>query len=640
MSEKRRAMIRWASKRYEAFISASESDVGKVTVFAALSVTLVLGLGFATMFEVRVSNVNADDISTSVRVLNTPPTWTVDAQESTESSTSTPTNSGSVITWTGTGTDSSNDNYFLLICKTTTAPTANSNAPPTCGGGSAANQWAISATTTSAAQATAATTTIATSPFNAESNDWYAWICDATVSLPRCNATYKRGSGLTVSPFVINHPPIFSAVVNNGPVIPGATITWTSTATDTDIINGGNTVRLIVCKVADFGGGGCGAGGTWATSTLSTSNPATSTPIVIPTQDKVFSAFAYIIDQYGLAATSTTQATNSTFTVSNVTPSVTAATISLEDSDHVGNLTLVTPAATSGPFYVKFTVTDNNSCLAPNGAPEISTTSVNVYRSSIGMNACNQLSAYNSNNCYTASSTQFYSPTRYASSTDFLFCSQDAGSCSGATDSTATFTCTFPLWFNADATDASTQYTADNWLASVETYDDNFATSTITEASTGNELTSFLAFDVTQSSIGYGDLQPGDTIDPLSVSTTTNLLAQGNLGLDETLYGDTMCTTWTGADTCDVGGVNAGTKIPVLNQKFATSTVAYSAATALAASTTPVSFAIHVLKTIATSTIQTKNTLWAISIPSAITQSGNYTGQNTITAVKSAFAFW
>lgn len=161
------------------------APAGKVTVAGTLIASLVFTSVLVSYFRVDVQSVHADDVTTSITVLNTPPTWTVDAEESTESSTSTPTNAGSVITWVGTGTDSSNDNYFLLICKTGSAPTANASAPPTCNGGSA-NQWAISATTTSGSQASAATTTREYFPFANESNEWYAWICDANSSLPRC----------------------------------------------------------------------------------------------------------------------------------------------------------------------------------------------------------------------------------------------------------------------------------------------------------------------------------------------------------------------------------------------------------------------------------------------------------------------
>ena len=132
--------------------------------------------------------------------------------------------------------------------------------------------------------------------------------------------------------------------------------------------------------------------------------------------------------------------------------------------------------------------------------------------------------------------------------------------------------------------------------------------------------------------------EPGQQNDPLA--TTTDLLAYGNVGLDEDLYGDTMCTTWTTADSCDIGGVNPATKIPVNNQKYATSSVAYAAGNSLTSSTSPSLLLINVPKTTSTSSPETKNTWWGINIPSAITLAGNYSGQNTITAIKSDPTNW
>lgn len=609
------------------FAFTGNQSAGKVTLFTVVGATVAVAIGSFAFFDVNVSTVSADDVTTSVTVLNTPPVWTIDAEESTESSTTTPTNSGAVLSFVGTATDSNNDNYFLLICKTSGTPTASSNAPPACNGG-VSNQWARSATTTSGAQATASTSTKETFPFNFEANHWYAWVCDANASLARCNATFKQGSGATASPFVINHPPTFISVSNDGPVLPGIPITWTTVASDTDAIRGADTLALFVCKAADFTGSDCGVGGSWASTTYyALNNPQASTTIAIPTQDKQYSAFVYVIDFKGRTATSSQQGFNSAYYVSNATPSVTAATISLVDTDNSGNLTLLTPHASTTGFKVQFEVTDNNSCLNASSTREIGTTTINVYRSSVTQAACMVSGDYNSNSCYTAQSSLFP-----------ISCTQDVASCSGASDVSATWTCTHTLWYNADPTDASTQYTADNWLASVQAYDNNYATSTLTESTTGNELSSFLAFDVSSTSISFGALEPGQQNDPLA--TTTDLLAYGNVGLDEDLYGDTMCTTWTTADSCDVGGVNAGTKIPVSNQKFATSSVAYAAGNTLTSSTSPTLLLINVPKTTATSSPQTKNTWWGINIPSAITLAGNYSGQNTITAIKSDPTNW
>lgn len=602
-----------------------DSRAGKVTLFTIMGgATTFLAVFTFVSLELRVPRVNADDVTTSVHILNTPPVWTADAQESSESSVTVPTNTGTSVTWVGTGTDSNNDNYYLLICKTGSAPTPHSGSAPTCNGGDA-NQWAVSASTASAAQASAATST--TEAFT-ESNAWFAWICDANATLGQCNATAKQGTGSTASPFIVNHPPVFASVSNDAPRNPGQTVTWNTVAYDTDTLTT-NTVRLLVCKAADFAAGDCGAGGTWATSTLASSNPSTSTPLAIPTQDKTYNAYAYLVDAFGHVATSTVQATNSSFAVSNIAPTITAATISLIDTDNAGNLTLLNPYDTSGPYKVAFQVDDNNSCLNASSGNEVSNIITDVYRSGVTQASCQVSGDYNSNSCYPSASPL----------TNFS-CTQDGGSCSGASDTSSTWTCTYSYWYNADPTDAGTPYAAQNWLASVQAGDDNYATSTLTESSTGNELVSFLAFDVPQTGVGFGSLQPGQQNDPLA--TTTALIALGNVGMDENIYGDTMCTTWSTADSCDSDGVNASNDIPIVNQKVATSSVAYASVDAytLAGSTTPVTLAIHVQKTTSTSSPQQKSTWWGINIPLSLTVAGDYSGQDTIIAQTSAAAHW
>lgn len=636
MSKRFRACFRWLKK--------AEMTAGKVTLFAVLAGAIISATTLAAYFEILVPVANANNVNTSVTVLNTPPQWTINAHELVASATSTPTNAGARLYFTGKADDSSLDNYWLIICKTAVAPTPHVSAAPTCNGGNV-NQWAVSSETASGVTITVGTTTTEGGQFVNESNDWYGWVCDGNVTLPRCNATYANsdptdtapsgGTGYpdSNSPFVINHPPAFTLITNTSPKDPGQVLTWTATATDTDHLRGIDPLTLYVCKAADFATStGCGAGGSWAISSpSSTSTVSTSTTIVIPSQDKTYSAFTYIEDNNFEAATSSVQGTNSSYVVNNVAPTVDAASIVVGTSS--GDIILTRPQATSGPFVVKFTVTDNNSCLNSSSGNEISSVATtSVYRSGITQNSCKVSGDFDSNSCYTSAN---------APMTNFV-CTQDAGSCSGSSDSTATWTCTYSLWYNADATDVNAVYAAENWLASVQVKDDNSFASSFTESSTGNDLDKFLAFDVSQSSISYGGLQPGDQIDPLSVATTTNLLALGNVGLDENLYGDTMCTNWSGADTCDTKHPvpSATSTIPVLNQKFATSTVSYATATALTSSSSPTLFSLHVLKTIATSSPQTKDTLWAIKVPAAITLAGSYSGQNSIIAATSPSAYW
>ena len=628
----------------------SSTHAGKVTLVTLLSVTTFTALIFGAFFKVQVPHVSADDVSTSVTVLNTPPVWDSpagDAHEETESSTTTPTNAGQALRFKGTATDSNNDPYYLLICKTSGTPTANSGAAPTCNGG-VANQWTVSTSTVSGTEATAATTTKETFPFDQEKNDWYGWVCDGNTSLAQCNLTFKQGNNNSnlSSPFVINHPPVFSAIINSSPTIPGGSITWTATASDSDTIRGGDTVKLSVCRVADYATttSSCGAGGAWAASTLAASNPATTTQIGIPFQDTNYNAFVYVSDNSNSAATSTFQGFNSTFTVNNVAPTISAASVTLVDtrtSSTTGFLTLFVPNATSGPYQVEFQVADNNSCVNASSTNEISVATTSIYRSGFTQSACQTSGNYDTNACYPSINPQ-----------TVITCSQDTtvGNCSGNGDTTVTWTCTFQLWYNADPTDGSTssdtQFFNQNWLASVQVTDDDTLLSPLVESTTGNDVASFLAFNVTQTTIGYGGLQPGQENDPLA--TTTNLLAIGNIGLDEDLYGGTMCTDFSSLggpgnpDACDTNGIDSTRDIPVDNQKFATTSIAFGSAFAFAltSSTSPSSLLLNVKKTTSTSTPETKDTFWGIHIPLAITQAGAYKGQNTLTAKKSDPAFW
>lgn len=602
-----------------------KSNQGRITILAVIVIcAAIFFAAFINFSGINFQTVNADDITTSITVLNTPPQWNVDAQEQSESSTASPTNSGSVITWVATGNDPSDSDYYLLICNSTSTPTANASAPPTCGGGQA-NQWAVSAATTDMTQASAATTTTASF---AETNNWYAWICDGDPSLPRCNTTYKTGTGNTASPFIVNHRPTFTAYADDSPVNPGAMVTWTTTASDSDTAGGADTVTLFVCKSNDFTGSACGGGGTWATSTSSASNPTATTTITIPYQDQNYAAYGYVIDNHSHAASGGSQGTDSVLTVSNVAPSVTAATISLVDTDDVGNLELITPAATSGTYKVQFTAVDNNSCQNASTGDEVASAIANVYRSGVTQTGCDTAGEYNANNCYVAASPSFD-----------ISCTQDGGTCSGSSDSDSTWTCNFDLWYIAEPTDGTSATDStwwnQNWLASVQLTDDDSATSTLTEATSGNELVSFMAFDVATTTISYPSLEPGS--DSTTLSAVTDLVARGNVGLDENLYGDGMCTTWTAPDSCPV---SATSTIPVGQQEFATSSVAYGSGTSLPASTTPAELEINVLKSTSTSTQATANTYWGIAVPGTITMSGSYSGQDTITAIKGEAQQW
>ncbi|HEU4677827.1 MAG TPA: hypothetical protein VFS75_03880 [Candidatus Paceibacterota bacterium] len=602
---------------------------GKVTVYT----TLVGVIAFAIVFifnlgEPSIKQADAQSqATTTVTVLNTPPIWTASTTELVESSSNNPTNAGDTVSWVGIGTDSNGEDYYLLICDTNATPTPNSGGAPTCSSGV---QWAVSTATLSGTQALAATTTY---DALSEVNTWFAWICDSNVISPRCNSDYTQGTNATnSSPFEVNHRPSFTAFVDDSPKDPGQTVTFTATASDADVSGVADTVFLTVCATAGYSTttDTC-TGTTLATSTMFFSSNATSTyTIVIPTQDTNYSAFGYIMDNHGFEASGGAQGTDSTLTVNNVAPTVSPALISLVQPS-VTDMFLTVEAGETTGFQLSFTTADNNSCDAVGGgsADEITGYNLSIYRSGVGSTTCTTAAGdYDANNCY---------PSGLATSTWNLTCTASSTTCSGSSDTDMQWDCTFPLWYIADPTDGtatSTQYSTEDWVAQVQGIDDDAATGPLSEASSGVDVRSLLAFALNTLTIPYGSLEPGQQTDPLNATTTIS--ATGNVGLDKDVEGSSMCTTYTGSTPCPN---SATSTIPENMQVVATSTVAYAQGTAIS-STTPTFVDINVHKSIATSTQEQGSAYWGIKVPATITFAGDYTGQNTITALVSDSSQW
>ena len=601
---------------------------GKITVYTTFIGVVVFAIVFIfNLGAHEITKVDAQSsATTTVTVVNTPPAWTVDAQELVESSTTTPTNVGDSVSWTATATDANAERFYLLLCSSNATPTANSSAAPACGAGT---QWGVSASTTSGTQATVSTTTLAAW---SESNIWYAFICDGNAGNPRCNSLAKQGTATTASPFEVNHRPAFTVFADNSPAVPGQTVTFTSTSSDADVSGTADTVRLFVCASAGFNTVTDTCTGTTLASTTvgATSDASASYTIVIPTQDQNYSAFGYVIDNHGFEASGGAQGTDSTLTVDNAAPTVSAALISLVQASGT-DMYLSTEAGETTGFTLSFSTSDNNSCDAVGGgsADEITGYNLSLYRSGVGSTTCTAAAgSYNANNCY---------PSGLATTTWNLNCTASTTTCSGASDTDMTWNCTFPLWYIADATDgnaSTTLYFAQNWLAQVQGIDDDAATGAFSQSSSGVDVKSLLAFALNTLSIPYGSLEPGQQTDPI-VATTT-IAATGNVGIDKDVTGESMCTTYTPSTPCPG---SASSTIPESEQVFGTSTVAYAAGTPIS-STTPALVNLNVNKSTATSSPATKNAYWGIRIPGTITYSGSYTGQNTFTAVLSDPSEW
>jgi hypothetical protein len=542
-----------------------------VFAFVAVTVALVAGL-----------KVYADTVPTSVNVGNTAPSFTVAPAENPASDGTTPTNVGSAVTVQGTGTDASNENYYLAICKTNAITAVNGGAP-TCPGTS----WCISTSTTSASQASCSYTTLIG---DAESNAWFAFVCDANSSNALCSAS-SQGTGSSGSPFKVNHRPAFSAasttVANYNP---GAAGTFQSTASDADTDTVADTVTLLVCKTAGVTGTACDGGGsdTWCTSSAAASNPTCNFSVPAVQPHGTMDAFVYIFDNHGFAANTATQGSNPGIVVNDVAPTVSAITLN-------GGSDIALTEGTTTNVSIGATVSDNNSCQDLTG---VTTT---VYRSAVTYASCDTGGEANANSCYAV-----------------ITCSVTGGTCSSSTDASADYTCTASLQYHADPTDASTQFTAQNWLTTVIGTDGS--TSTATQIGTGVEVLSLVGYDTT-GSINYGSLSVGQSNDPLDKIVTVT--ATGNVGLDVELSGTDM----TGGGTIAVG-----------YQEYAlAAATAYTAGTDLTTSATEVE--IDVLKTTVTGTPQTKNSYWGLLIPNGTTP-GAYTGSNTITAIKGEVAQW
>lgn len=620
---------------------------GKITILTALSGVLIfafvfiLNIGKTELQKAEAAGTGA--ATTTLTVLNTPPVWVVgqEGRETIQSSTSTPTNSGSQVSWTGTATDSNGAPYFMIICSTSATPTATQStttlgtAPPVC---SAGVQWARSTSTISGNVATAATTTIEGSPF-AESNTWYAWVCDDDPVNPRCSTTYSQGTNATnTSPFFVNRRPLFSSFTNNGPTAPGGTIIFTSSSTDLDVTDD-DLIYLVVCGSASYSTttNQCGPGDTVASTSLSNAltNATTSRLLASILQDTNYNAFPYVFDQHGHSATGGAQGVNVPFTVSNVAPTVAGGTISLNGGS---DITLINMGDQTTNFSLSFIVADANSCDAVGGAnayDEVASYAVSVFRSGVGTSSCNGLTGgYDPNNCYSSN---------VATTTWNLTCTASSTSCTGSTDDTIIYNCTFPLWYIADPTNGTsteTPFFNQNWSAGVAGIDNNFATGTISTSTSGVELNSLVAINLLNTLIAYDQLEPGNAMTNLSASTTMQVL--GNTGLNQLLGGDSMCGTYSPSNPCPFyASSTASSTIRYDNQRYsATSSQAFAAGTPLSPTSTPGTLLIQIPKPTSTSTPTSKKTYWGISVPGTISLAGSYTGQNTFTGAVSAPGAW
>lgn len=611
------------------------NTAGKISIVTAVSCVLVFAVVFLlNVGQQEVQKAIAQSATTTLTVLNTPPEWVATstfAIESIESSTSTPTNSGDVITWTGRAFDSNGAPYFMIVCDTDIAPIATSainsfnlgTAPPSCGPG--AVQWGVSTSTNSNQIAIVSTTTTESAPFS-ERERWYAWVCDDDPINPRCNTATSTGNNATnSSPFHVNRRPTFDAFYNDSPADPGALVTFYATATDPDTIGGADELQLIVCRDTDYSSSTneCGAGGTWATTTipLPTSDPTAIATLASILRDQDYAAYGYIIDEHGHEAAGVIQGSNATVTVNNVAPTV--QLIEIEDG---GNITLITEGGETTGFTLDFVTVDNNSCDAVGGGlgDEVVDVMVSLFPSGASSTCAIGTGPHNVNNCYASD----YTPWD-------LVCTASTTTCSGTSDATMEWNCTFPLWFTADPTDNGPR-NGEYWIAGVRAIDDNAATGTAATSTALTQLGSLQGIALSSNSgyILYPALEPGENSGSTNASST--ILATGNIGLDQNITGESMCGTFSVATECPPSSTST---IPAELQQFGSTTFTYGDGIAMS-STSVTELESNIPKSTSTSSPSSGVTYWGIAVPGTISLAGAYTGLNSYQAVTAETEDW
>lgn len=278
--------------------------------------------------------------------------------------------------------------------------------------------------------------------------------------------------------------------------------------------------------------------------------------------------------------------------VGNAAPTVANVTL-----NGASAITLTANATTA--IQVSYQITDNNGC----GDIETNTAgTTTVYRSGVSGTCAVDFPSTSNLSCYT-------------------HLTRTTSSCSG---NTINVTDTVGIWYFADATDASSSFSAQNWAAT--SFAKDLTSATGSAASAGVELNTLLAIRVTTSSINYNN---GVALSASSTSGTTNSIAT------TTNVGNSSSTYTVRATTGLVSGAN---NIATSNQRWATSSFNYDAEPPAADSTstrlTSTGVTTNQLQLSATTTAGTggARTHWGLKVPAG-TATGTYTGVNTFTSV-------
>ncbi|OGF25026.1 hypothetical protein A2331_00555 [Candidatus Falkowbacteria bacterium RIFOXYB2_FULL_34_18] len=569
-----------------------------LVIFCLLWSTFAVGVVFNLNFNIynkQENNLNfvipeaqADQATTTVFVLNASPYFVLGPFEKPFSTNTTPVNVGETLVFTALADDPELNDYYLLVCATSSGAAVNGGAPA-CQG----TQFCVSGATAVSASSTCVYTNVVDP--GAETDDWYAYVCDGHATEAACSPV-NQGSGDGGSPFYVNHAPTIDLVItSDNNKAPGGTFTVTASSTDTDVLGGADTIYFDICATNSWSTTTrCAVSLCYATSTISGGITATSCQFTINSvvPDQNYTYYAYIQDWHNLAGTN--NGTSTYYTVINVAPIVSGVVIN-NTIDIAPNLKGSAEAIATSTG----TVTDYNGCT-----DLLDATSTIYWESVSGAENCTA----NDNNCYKMTAVD---------------CIEDVGSCTGDTDSNTTYTCTTQIAFYAVPTDTSARYASSTvWRAALAISDDNGAFGIATSVA-GVDVETNTALDVTESGINYGTMSAGSNTG--NNNATTTVVNYGNSPLDAGIYGTDM--------------IDSPYYIRATYQEYSLINFGWGAGTDLSSSTIPYAELDVLIARPTSLTNVTDEVLWGLGLP-VTTHSGDYTGTTTFVAIIDENGSW
>jgi len=553
--------------------------------------------GLEVNFKTHEAVAQDDTATTSVEVRNAPPEFVDDPAEAAAlahqgspfSTSSSPVNVGEKIRFTTTASDAESNDYQLVVCSSDAiTPDANGGGNHSCDDVTFCQSGWESANTTGGDQASCEYNV--TDP-GAESDEWYAFVCDNHATQADCspaNQGSAPGTGDDSSPFYVNHSPNFTYThTSDDYKDPGGTFTVTASSTDSDTADQADEMYMYVCSTDSWATStGCTAD-EWCSGTSTTDSIDCSFSTTTPAVDGEWDYHVFVKDWHEFAAPDNSR--SSTYTVNNVAPQV--SSVSLNEGS---NITLNMRGMPEVEVSTTGTLSDNNACT------DITQATSSIYWSSAtGAYNC----AADDDECYQVGAVD---------------CALESGTCDGTTDANSSYTCTTTMAYHAIPTaDASGNPNGStDWLGAIKAFDDDSATHTATSGvSVDVQMTS--ALHVGEDEVPYGVVRGGmDTGDNNATTTTWNY---GNAPLDNEIEGTHM-----------IKDDASGEQIEVWNQTYATSTFTYPGDWTLTSTTSPQRDLNAPRPT--TDTIDVNDEMyWGIQIPAG-KSSGNYYGSTTFRA--------